>query len=82
MAEFAALTHPGNRDGENQDSIGWDAQQQLWFVADGMGGHASGEVASRLVKETLLAQAATVMAVNAYQLASADTLLARGPVQP
>jgi hypothetical protein len=29
-----------------------------------------------------LAQAATVMAVNAYQLASADTLLARGPVQP
>ena len=60
MAEFAALTHPGNRDGENQDSIGWDAGQQLWFVADGMGGHASGEVASRLVKETLLAQAATV----------------------
>jgi carboxypeptidase Q len=28
-----------------------------------------------------LAQAATVMAVNAYQWASADTLLARGPVQ-
>jgi hypothetical protein len=28
-----------------------------------------------------LAQAATVMAVNAYQWASADTLLARGPIQ-
>jgi carboxypeptidase Q len=28
-----------------------------------------------------LAQVATVMAVNAYQWASADTLLARGPVQ-
>jgi serine/threonine protein phosphatase PrpC len=69
MAEFAALTHPGNRDGENQDSIGWDAAQRLWFVADGMGGHASGEVASRLVKETLLAQAPTVGVTAAVLMA-------------
>lgn len=69
MTEFAALTHPGNRDGENQDSIGWDTQQQLWFVADGMGGHASGEVASRLVKETLLAQAPLVGVPAAVLLA-------------
>jgi PPM family protein phosphatase len=69
MTEFAALTHPGNRDGENQDSIGWDTQQQLWFVADGMGGHASGEVASRVVKETLLAQASVVGVPAAVLLA-------------
>jgi PPM family protein phosphatase len=69
MTEFAALTHPGNRDGENQDSIGWDAERQLFFVADGMGGHASGEVASRLVKETLLAQASLVGVSAAVLLA-------------
>lgn len=69
MTDFAALTHPGNRAGENQDSIGWDADRHFWFVADGMGGHASGEVASRLVKETLLAQAPLVGVPAAVLLA-------------
>src|SRR5580698_3986381 len=54
--EFAAVTHPGAREGDNQDVVGWDVEHQLWFVADGMGGYSRGQEASRLVKETLLAQ--------------------------
>src|ERR1700689_4743227 len=54
--EFAAVTHPGAREGDNQDVVGWDEDHQLWFVADGMGGYSRGQEASRLVKETLLAQ--------------------------
>ena len=38
----------GTGDGPNEDSIGWDEDRPLAFVADGMGGYASGEVASRL----------------------------------
>src|SRR5919112_200300 len=54
---YAARTHPGRRGGQNENSIGWDEARGLWFVAEGMGGHASGDVASRLVKETLLGSA-------------------------
>src|ERR1700691_5832457 len=60
MNEFLAVTHPGAREGDNQDVVGWDAERQLWFVADGMGGYQHGQDASRLVKETLLGQTGTL----------------------
>jgi protein phosphatase len=54
MLKFVSKTHPGRRAGENEDALGFDEQRHLAFVADGMGGHAAGGVASSIVKETLL----------------------------
>jgi len=37
----------------NQDAFSLDNALQLWVLADGMGGHAGGEVASRIAVETI-----------------------------
>ncbi len=66
---FSGRTHPGRRGGPNEDVIGWDEASNFWFVADGMGGHASGDVASRVVKETLLGEALTLPLVDAIRKA-------------
>jgi protein phosphatase len=78
MIQFAARTHPGRRPGDNEDSIGWDTDRQVWFVADGMGGHAAGGVASSIVKQALLKRDAphepgdAVLAAHAAVVAAAE----------
>ena len=51
--ECVSRTHVGLKRKINEDSILVEPQRGLWVVADGMGGHESGEVASGMVVDTL-----------------------------
>lgn len=51
----AGLTHAGLVRARNEDAILTDPTGALWAVADGMGGHGAGDVASDMVIERLAA---------------------------
>jgi protein phosphatase len=51
--ESAGISDIGRRREQNEDSLFFDDGLGLYVVADGMGGHNAGEVASNLVAETI-----------------------------
>ncbi|TDJ32135.1 MAG: Stp1/IreP family PP2C-type Ser/Thr phosphatase [Gammaproteobacteria bacterium] len=55
MIVSAHRTHPGHKRKHNEDTVLAVPDLNLWLVADGMGGHDHGEVASALARDILLA---------------------------
>jgi serine/threonine protein phosphatase PrpC len=60
LAHFA-LTDVGREREHNEDSLHVDAARGLYVVADGMGGHAAGETASRIAVESVAAAVARMV---------------------
>ena len=69
--DHVSRTHVGCRRKLNEDAFLADADRRLWAVADGMGGHDAGEVASAAVIDAIacckaqgaIAEVATALAV-------------------
>ncbi len=54
MLTAHGVTHPGHVRKANEDKVFWDIELGLFIVADGMGGHNAGEVASELATESVV----------------------------
>src|ERR1051325_7152428 len=53
MLKAAGLTHVGRQRQHNEDSFLVEDDARLFLVADGMGGHAAGEIASRIAVDSI-----------------------------
>jgi serine/threonine protein phosphatase PrpC len=52
--QYAAATDTGLRRSHNEDCYAATPAIGLWLVADGVGGHSCGEVASDILRNTIL----------------------------
>lgn len=76
MIEFGHLTHAGLRRGHNEDTYWADAELGLFLVADGLGGHEHGELASAIARDAVVAAVRAGKGLNEATLRANDEILA------
>jgi serine/threonine protein phosphatase PrpC len=76
MIEFGHGTHVGLRRTRNEDTYYADASLGLFLVADGMGGHQHGEVASALVRDAVVELVSSGLGLIEAVNGAAERLLA------
>ncbi|MFK7976044.1 MAG: PP2C family serine/threonine-protein phosphatase [Halioglobus sp.] len=75
--QFAGRTHPGHKRSHNEDCFEADAALGLFLVADGVGGHSCGEIASDIVRQTIKQEVVAGSNLHAAVQASHRAVLAR-----
>ncbi len=68
-------THAGNVRKVNEDAVLSCPEQGLWVVADGMGGHAAGDVASQMLVENLSSNMSSIDSLSRFVDNTEDVIL-------
>jgi PPM family protein phosphatase len=75
MSDFGAQTFTGVRHQTNEDAYGAVPARGVWVVADGMGGHAAGEVASQVTRDRVVAEVRRGAAITASIAAAHEAVV-------
>jgi protein phosphatase len=76
MIEFGHATHAGLRREHNEDTYWADADLGLFLVADGLGGHEHGELASALARDAVVSSIRAGKRLDEATLRANDEILA------
>ncbi|HKT81897.1 MAG TPA: protein phosphatase 2C domain-containing protein [Vicinamibacterales bacterium] len=78
MLNVVTVTHPGAVRPTNEDVVLWDADLGLIAVADGMGGHNAGEVASRMAVDEVRAMLQADLSKDGWPFGFVESLGVHG----